>query len=160
LFICLFLIALAPSNAEDDACAELWSIAGAAGGNEPWLASKGFQIGMDKAEADHIRSAGRKGSIARDRWQYQLMHSHIVVEFEDGKLAAASWILDGRELKDAYSDCVETLGLPQDAGKGYVLWRSESCDTVKILLEQEGNLSLVIQSQGYFEKNSVSRKGG
>ena len=158
-FICVLLIAGASVLAEEDICAQLWTIAGTEGGNEPWLTIDGFQIGMEKSEAAHVRSAGRKGSIARDTWHYKLMHSNIVVEFEDGKLAAGTWILDGREFQDAYSDCADALGLPQDAGKGYALWRSEPCDTVKVLLAQEGTLSLVIQSQDYFEQNSVSRKG-
>lgn len=147
---------LAPVNV-GSACDELWTIGGK-GSEAPWLRQNGYRIGMEKAQAQQIRRAGLRGSIARDKWTFMLPTVRMVIVFEKGRLASATLILEGRDYDEARAGVVEQMGSPSDFGMDYVLWRNEECDTVKILKDDGDNVVLVIQSFDYFKRKSVSRK--
>jgi hypothetical protein len=138
-------------------CDELWTVGGK-GSEEPWLRQNGYRIGMEKAQAQQIRRAGLTGSIARDKWIFNLPTVRMVLVFEEGKLVSATLILEGRDYDAARPDVVEQMGNPADFGMDYVLWKSEECDTVKILKDDGDNVVLLIQSLDYFKRKSVRRK--
>jgi len=163
LVVSILALSLLPVQAEEEKeggsseCDRLWTVAGA-GRQEPWLRENGFEIGMTKMEASQIRRSGLRGNIAQDEWTFVFPGGRIVLVFEDDTLVSAGFIIEGRDYQEAYAPTYEAMGAPDDFGEKYLLWRSEKCDTVKLLQNQGSDVHVVIQSIDYFKKNSVSKK--
>jgi hypothetical protein len=150
------LTASAPSpSLAGDVCADLWTVGGG-GDGKPWQFTEGYRVGMAKPQALQIRRVGLRTSEAQNEWVFILSMARIVLIFEDGKLAAASVIFEATDYQEVYVDLYELHGMPDDIGRNYVVWRSEECDTAKILLDEGDLVTLAIQSLDYHERS----KGG
>lgn len=158
--LCLGLVtvlALVAAAADDDVCTRRWTVGGSEGQSEPWLRVGGYRIGMTKSEAHQIRRAGLQNSIAQDTWNFLLSGARAVLVFEDGKLASATFVLEGHDYQKVYADYAELLGLPIDASEKYAIWRSDDCNTVKMLTDDGTNPNVVVQSIDYFERVTLGR---
>jgi len=113
---------------------------------------------MKKAQAHQIRRVGLRNSIAQNEWQFILPGARVVLVFENGELVSGALILESRDFDEASVDVIAQLGQPDDFGKDYLAWRSDECNTVKLLKKDGANVTVIIQSHDYFSENSVRTK--
>jgi len=145
-----------PAEEQDD-CDRRWTVGGK-GAAPPWVRVNGYRIGIQKAEAGQFRRTGLRGSMARDEWVFLMSASRLILIFEEGKLASATMILESSDYGEAYPEVIEQMGPADDFGESYLLWRSEKCDTVKILKDDGDNVVILVQSLDYFQRKTLRKK--